>query len=310
MIVDATHHRWIVACLVILAIATAAYIPYERQALDGPRGSSWPGLIYGGAGLILMIYAGLLGLRRKVPTWRIGRGTTWMKGHIWLGLLSFPLILFHAGFHLGGPLTLLLMGLFVVVVLSGIFGVVMQQFLPRLMMAQVPLETIYEQIDSVVTQLDAEATALVAAVCGPLPVTAPAATGGPRGGGGLAPRQLTPRPTPRPQPPPADPLPGSQRLKDLYLNDIRAFLARDLPRNGRLGTPARAKVLFQHLRTSLASPLQETVNELEAICEERRQLAQQKRLHHVLHGWLLVHVPLSAALLLLSIAHAVVALRY
>jgi hypothetical protein len=50
--------------------------------------------------------------------------------------------------------------------------------------------------------------------------------------------------------------------------------------------------------------------QLEAICEERRELAQQKRLHHWLHGWLLVHVPLSLALLLLSAAHAVLALRY
>jgi hypothetical protein len=48
-------------------------------------------------------------------------------------------------------------------------------------------------------------------------------------------------------------------LKDLYLlNDMRTFLARELPRDGRL----------------------------------------------------LVHVPLSTALLLLSITHAVVALRY
>jgi hypothetical protein len=30
----------------------------------------------------------------------------------------------------------------------------------------------------------------------------------------------------------------------------------------------------------------------------------------VLHGWLLVHVPLSYAVLLLGAAHAVIALRY
>ena len=62
-----------------------------------------------------------------------------------------------------------------------------------------------------------------------------------------------------------------------------------------------------YLYTRYANP---TLHELEAICEERWQLAQQKRLHHLLHGWLFVHVPLSAALLLLSVAHAVIALRY
>jgi len=310
VIVDATHRRWIIACAILLAVAAIAYVPYRRAALDGPRGGSWPGLAYGIAGLALMVYAGALGLRRKVPTWRLGRGTTWMKGHLWLGLLSFPLIWFHAGFHLGGPLTLILMLLFTVVVLSGILGVALQQFVPRLMMVEVQHETIYEQIDSVVAQLAGEAAALVAAVCGPLSGPEPVLTGGPRGGGGLTPGQFTPRPTPRPLAPSAEPLPGSKMLKDLYLTDIQGFLATIPPRDGRLATPANAKLLFQQLRTSLLPPLQDTVNQLEAICEERWQLARQKRLHHVLHGWLLVHVPLSAGLLLLAVAHAVIALRY
>ena len=39
-------------------------------------------------------------------------------------------------------------------------------------------------------------------------------------------------------------------------------------------------------------------------------LTRQARLHKVLHVWLLVHIPLSLALLLLSFFHAVIALRY
>ena len=41
-----------------------------------------------------------------------------------------------------------------------------------------------------------------------------------------------------------------------------------------------------------------------------RQLRRQIRYHHWLHGWLLLHVPLSLALLLLGCAHAIMALRY
>jgi hypothetical protein len=52
------------------------------------------------------------------------------------------------------------------------------------------------------------------------------------------------------------------------------------------------------------------VGELEAICDERFQLAHQKRLHLVLHGWVLVHAPLSFAVVLMSVVHAVMALRY
>jgi hypothetical protein len=39
-------------------------------------------------------------------------------------------------------------------------------------------------------------------------------------------------------------------------------------------------------------------------------LVLQERLHHWLHGWLLVHIPLSLALIGLGFVHAVVALRY
>jgi hypothetical protein len=52
------------------------------------------------------------------------------------------------------------------------------------------------------------------------------------------------------------------------------------------------------------------VKDLESICEEARQLERQEKLHHLLHGWLLIHIPLSYALLLLSAVHAVMTLRY
>jgi hypothetical protein len=53
-----------------------------------------------------------------------------------------------------------------------------------------------------------------------------------------------------------------------------------------------------------------TLADLEDICDEARQLMRQERLHHWLHGWLLLHIPLSVALILLGAIHAVVALRY
>jgi hypothetical protein len=258
-----------------------------------------------------MIFAGLLGARRKVPTWRIGRGTLWMRGHIWLGLVSFPLILFHGGFALGGPHTTVMMILFVVVWVSGIVGVILQQTLPRLMLTRVPLETVYEQIDAVVGQLLEESDTLVTAACGPLPVATHAAPEERRAGGGLAaPRPGQPRSSPRARPVALAPVPESRALRETYLRDIRPFLdPRNAP-DGVLGTSSRAATLFRNLRTTLPPLLQDTVTELESICDERRQLADQKRLHHVLHGWLLVHVPLSMALLLLGAVHAVIALRY
>ena len=50
--------------------------------------------------------------------------------------------------------------------------------------------------------------------------------------------------------------------------------------------------------------------ELGEICEVRRQLGEQQRIHRWLHGWLLIHVPLSWALLVLVLIHAFWSLYY
>ncbi len=292
MLIDSSHRKWIGLCVVVLAVSTAVYVPYVRGALNGPGGGSAVGLTFGIVGSILMVFAGVLGARRKVPMWQIGRATFWMRGHIWLGLLSYPLILFHGGFGLGGPLTLALMVLFTIVIISGILGLLLQQVMPRLMLTRVPLETVYEQIDSIVVQLR--------------PATVER-----RAGGGLGERGgHAPRSTPRAHPTPLPPTPESGVLRDTYLREIRPFLDPQGSPNGVLGNPGRAQTLFRELRTALPTLLHPTVGELEATCEERRQLRDQKRLHHWLHGWLLVHVPLSLALLLLGAAHAIIALRY
>jgi hypothetical protein len=52
------------------------------------------------------------------------------------------------------------------------------------------------------------------------------------------------------------------------------------------------------------------LDDLENICDEEQQLIRQIRIYRWLHGWLLVHVPLSIALLVLGGVHAVMALRY
>ena len=298
MIVDAKHKKWIIATLLTTIGAAAGYIPYHLWAVNGPHGGTWPGLTYGIAGFAIMLFAGLLSARRKVPIWRLGRAETWMRGHIWLGILSVPMILFHSGFQIGGTLTTILMLLFLIVVLSGIFGLVVQQYLPTMMMNQVKMETIYEQIPHVLEQLRDEAEQLVTAACGPIATEEHVPAN---------PAMEPPRPKIRLEP--AAPVGGSSPLKQFYLNEIKPFLAGD-GRGGHLESRTKAIPAFAQVRGALPPPLHETLKDLDDICEERRQLALQARLHHWLHGWLFVHVPLSMALLLLATVHAIMALRY
>lgn len=172
VILDGSHRKWGIATLALLLLATAGYAVYVMRSPGGPRGGSLVGLLFGIAGSALMIFAGLISLRKKVPTWPIGSAQAWLRGHIWLGLLSVPLILFHAGFRWGGPLEQVLLIVTAAVIISGLIDLGVQQFFPRQMTARVPLETFYAQIPFECRLLQLEGDVAVATACGPLPVPA------------------------------------------------------------------------------------------------------------------------------------------
>src|SRR5437588_9796001 len=115
------------------------------------------GLIFGSIAFGIFIFAGLLGLRKKVVVWPVGTVQRWLRAHIWLTLLTIPLVILHTGFRLGGPMTTLLVVLYGVVMVSGIYGLILQHHLPGLMKERFPIETVYEQIPHIRRQLCAAA---------------------------------------------------------------------------------------------------------------------------------------------------------
>src|SRR6266704_5232425 len=130
MLLDHSQRGWALASLAIFVASLVLYVLYARSDPQGPRGGSAIGLLFGIIGFGFMIFAALLGARKRVPTWRLGRAQMWMRGHLWLGLLALPMILFHAGFHFGGALTRALMWLLIITVASGIFGAALQHYIP------------------------------------------------------------------------------------------------------------------------------------------------------------------------------------
>jgi hypothetical protein len=273
--IDHTHRKWLGASLIILGASTAMYVPYAVRAPSGPHGGSPLGLTFGIIGSAFMIFAGLLAGRKKFPIWRLGRAQSWMRGHLWLGLLSLPIIFFHAGFRFGGSLTTVLMVLVITVVGSGVFGALLQHSMPNMMTTQVPSETIFEQIQHVRDQLVAQADETTA--------TAESAS--------TAEQSAAP-------------------LVDFYRREMRPFLESRGKKHQLLSNPDRSRSTFEGLRMLLPLGLQDAATRLEQICEEERQLRRQSLLHHWLHGWLMLHIPLSFALLLLGVVHAITALRY
>jgi len=68
---DETHRKWFIGSLAGLLIATVIYIPYSRTAPQGANGGTVAGLTYGSIASAFMLFAGLLGARKKVPIWRV-----------------------------------------------------------------------------------------------------------------------------------------------------------------------------------------------------------------------------------------------
>jgi len=293
MRIDSTHKTWLWISVATIALSALAYIVYGLHVTPG--GGTPLGLTFGALALGCMIFAALLSVRKRFPIWRIGRARIWMKAHLWLGFLALPLVLFHAAFQARGLLATVLMLLTVVVVVSGVFGAWLQHTLPSRMFREVPYETIYDQIGVIRTQLADEAQQHATNVTQML---APA-----RGAGATV--VLTMLTVPE--------LGEEVAAFDLfYQSQVAPYLRAERKDATKMTLYDRtvAKQEFENYRILFPQAAWPPIAALEDVCEEKRQLDHQVRLHHWLHSWLLVHLPVSAALLLLACIHAVVALRF
>jgi hypothetical protein len=254
--------------------------------------------------------------------WRLGKTKLWMMAHLWLGLLTLPLLLLHGGFHFNlatSTLAAVLMWLVVIVVGSGVFGLVVQNVVPRLMLERVPAETIYSQIDHVLGQYRSEAERLVDVTCGR------SGAGGPDDKGrsgdltGDSPSFRVAgsvRQVGRVQGKVVDVgidarfVPESEALLTFFTDQVEPYLRAKSGTSLPLGSSRRAEAMFRALKTVLRLDAHPVLDRLADFCDQRRQFDLQTRLHGWLFTWLSLHVALSVALLLLMAVHVVLALKF
>jgi hypothetical protein len=309
------HKPWLVLFVAALIAASVWFLVAGLGRPEWPGGSSLPGLTFGIVGGLIILFEFLLWLRKKVRVWRIGRAQAWLRAHIWLGLLCLPLLIYHSGLRFGGTLSTVLLLLVIIVVASGVWGLILQQLLPQRMLEDIPAETIYSQIDRLSEQLTSEAEQLVRLTCGPgpgeEPQPPPLADGGGmhmvvgavRSAGKVQGMVLATRT-------PTEPIPEAEPLRVFFRNTAAPFLRGGARSGSPLASAGPAAVMFQDLRTKVPPAAQDSVAVLESFCNQRRQWDEQARLHFWLHNWLWVHFPLSVALVVLMFVHIVVALKY
>jgi hypothetical protein len=303
---------WVVAIILATVGAAVWYAVDWTQTGRMPGGSSRPGLVFGIVGGLIIAFELLLWPRKRVRSWRLGSAQSWLRAHVWLGLLCLPLVVMHARLLVvGGLLNVALIALFLVVIASGVWGLVLQQFIPRTLLDEVPAETIREQIDHVAARECADVERLVRAVCEGTEEGDHAAerdddftvVTGFRAMTGIQGRVLETLPV-------YTVIPGTREITRRFQADVRPYLLVGRSGGSPLATGREADAFFGTLRA--ASPVEagSVIARLEQACEHRRQYDHQAALHDRLHAWLLVHVPLSVALGVLLAVHVPVALWY
>ena len=295
---------------------------WERR----PTGSTGCLFWFGFLGGSICVFEFLLWPRKWKRVWRVGAVKTWMRAHIWLGLFAVPLLILHSGFYFTNPEATILFALFVIVIASGVWGLIMQQYIPAKLLREVPVETIFSQIQHVANLLVIDAEHIVVSTCGmpeseqhrPAAVLAAEAeekdlkraaigdqftVGKVREFGGSHGELLQSRTV-------IEPVKDSEPLR-LFFNTVLAVYLRDGKKSGsELANKERATLLFVELKRKLDDLAHKAVDELEKLANERRLLDRQAKLHFWLHNWLWVHLPLSVALMVLMIIHVWKTLQY
>lgn len=307
---------WIIgAASVVVAAAVAFGLEWAANGRL-PDGGSRTGFVCGVAGGLIILFELALWPRRRVRSWRLGSAQTWLRAHVWVGLACLPMVAMHTRlFLVGGWFNVAFVAVFVVVIASGIWGLVLQQFLPTMLLEAVPAETIREQIDHVARQACEDLARLVSLCCekpaGHDPSVEPdepgeeayAVVSGFRSMTGIQGRVVETVAV-------HAVIPGTAALARRFDEQVRPYLVAGARGGSPLAFRGPRDEFLAGLRRSSPPEAEPLIDRISQACDHRRQFDLQASLHDWLHGWLLVHVPLSVVLGVMLLVHVPVALWY
>src|ERR1044072_10048116 len=123
------RYRWLKIAAGISAFTILVYVPTDVQ----PRhnGGSCLGYTLGTIGAGLIVWLALLGIRRRAMTrggWSL---KAWPSAHVYLGLSLIVIGTLHTGFQFGLNVHSLAWLLMMLVILSGVYGIIVYGMLPQ-----------------------------------------------------------------------------------------------------------------------------------------------------------------------------------
>lgn len=315
-----SHIFWAAVSGGLLALASVAFIEAWWASEAVPGGSSPVGFAIGLLLAVIIIFECALYPRKLLRRYRLlGPMHLWMRIHIWLGLICVPLTLLHSGFRFGGTLSTWLSWILISVIVSGIFGLLMQNVIPKLMLDSVPEEIILAQAPDRLQQNLNLARELMYRVdqqqASETDMSSPVMVGAEKAGAVVSndlrlrslrqlERSLLDAHTPKFE------LRDPRELYQAYSEVVDPYLAGDHRKGRPLVSAPGALAFFSELRKRVEPNAESVVIALEGWCRQRRQIERQRHLTFWLHGWIPLHLFLSAVLLVLMMVHAWLAVRY
>lgn len=120
--------RWlkVATVLCLAAIVAYAFIDVEPR----PNGGTWYGYTLGTIGALLIVWLALLGIRKRRMNPGVWSLKAWTSAHVYLGLSLIVIATLHTGFQFGWNVHTLAYTLMMLVIASGVYGIVVYAVLP------------------------------------------------------------------------------------------------------------------------------------------------------------------------------------
>ena len=253
------------SCLLVACLGIYLATGYWPRAQD-----TWQ-LGFGIAAALVLLGTSLYAVRRRLPGRPLGRSAVWLRWHRYGGVLFLLLVLMHSGFKMpGGAFNLVLWILSFWMTVTGLLGLWIQWWIPRVITSGLADEVHYDRIPELVSGLAARAEAFVTSCSDPIQSFYRAS---------LAATFASPQP------------------RFIYYTDVTG------------GRHSRKKQ-FEYLAHALGGEERGKLDRLERMFRAKLELDAHYSLQRALRWWLMAHVPFTMLLLFLVAIHVFFALRY
>src|SRR3954453_11395917 len=120
--------RWLKVALTLCAVCLIAYALIDQQ--PRPSGGTAYGYVLGTIATLLILWLTMLGVRKRAMTRGRWSLKGWTSAHVYLGLSLIVIATLHTGFDFGWNVHTLAYWLILLLILSGLYGIVAYSMLP------------------------------------------------------------------------------------------------------------------------------------------------------------------------------------